>query len=376
MSNFEGVRPTLECIGIADYKNQLFRRFQRDGFEFNIMVVGETGLGKTTFINNLFLSNIGQLKTLSTTKVIQERTFYLVEENTRVKITLVDTPGFGNQINNCYCWRPLVEYIDKKNSEYLNRELKIYRPIKIPDTRIHVCLYFINPNGHGMKEIDKKCIKKLHDKVNLIPIISKADTLTKTELDKFKQTIINDIHNEGIKIYNFPEDSTTVENTETRHLPYAIVCSTNTIIDKNGLKIRVRQYPWGQVEVDNLDHNDFVLLKNNLMKKHLIDLILDTNNVHYENYRYTKLSQVIEKNDYDKIMGKKEQVFADSVKKRINIIEKKERQLDIIINEKINVLDNKKRRLEKLSKEVEKIKISCPSLFVCHHKHSPTAYDI
>lgn len=40
--------------------------------------------------------------------------------------------------------------------------------------------------GHGLKSIDLVCMKKLDTKVNIIPIIAKADTISKTELQKFK----------------------------------------------------------------------------------------------------------------------------------------------------------------------------------------------
>ena len=47
------------------------------------------------------------------------------------------------------------------------------------DTRIHSCLYFITPNGHGLKSLDLVCMKKLDSKVNIIPVIAKADTVNK-----------------------------------------------------------------------------------------------------------------------------------------------------------------------------------------------------
>ena len=49
-----------------------------------------------------------------------------------------------------------------------------------------MCLYFITPNGHGLKSIDLVCMKKLDSKVNIIPIIAKADTINKQEMAKFK----------------------------------------------------------------------------------------------------------------------------------------------------------------------------------------------
>lgn len=51
--------------------------------------------------------------------------------------------------------------------------------------------YFFDPNdlptcNYRLKSIDLVCMKKLDTKVNIIPIIAKADTISKTELQKFK----------------------------------------------------------------------------------------------------------------------------------------------------------------------------------------------
>jgi len=48
----------------------------------------------------------------------------------------------------CCSWKPLVEYIDLRYEEYMNAEARVNRRI-VPDTRVHCCLYFISPNGHG-----------------------------------------------------------------------------------------------------------------------------------------------------------------------------------------------------------------------------------
>lgn len=47
------------------------------------------------------------------------------------------------------------------------------------------------PNIFSLKSIDLVCMKKLDTKVNVIPIIAKADTISKTELQKFKVCIFN-----------------------------------------------------------------------------------------------------------------------------------------------------------------------------------------
>ena len=45
-------------------------------------------------------------------------------------------------------------------------------------------------------------------------------------------------------------------------------------------------------QIENLEHCDFIPLRNMLVRTHLQDLKDVTNNVHYENYRCRKLAGV------------------------------------------------------------------------------------
>ena len=45
-------------VGFANLPNQVHRKYVKKGFEFTLMVVGESGLGKSTLINSLFLTDL------------------------------------------------------------------------------------------------------------------------------------------------------------------------------------------------------------------------------------------------------------------------------------------------------------------------------
>lgn len=75
-------------------------------------------------------------------------------------------------------------------------------------------------------------------------------------------------------------------------VPFAIVGSNCLIENADGKKVRGRKYPWGIVDIESMDHCDFVPLRNMLIRTHLQDLKEVTNNVHYENYRCRKLAGV------------------------------------------------------------------------------------
>ncbi|XP_054663129.1 septin-10 isoform X14 [Grus americana] len=193
------------------------------------------------------------------------------------------------------CYQPIVDYIDAQFEAYLQEELKIKRSLfSYHDTRIHVCLYFISPTGHSLKTLDLLTMKSLDSKVNIIPIIGKADSISKTELQKFKNKIMSELVSNGVQIYQFPTDDETVSKINTimnGHLPFAVVGSTEEVKVGNKM-VRARQYPWGVVQVENENHCDFVKLREMLICTNMEDLREQTHARHYELYRRCRLEEM------------------------------------------------------------------------------------
>ncbi|MGH0144105.1 UNVERIFIED_CONTAM: hypothetical protein FKN15_063012 [Acipenser sinensis] len=195
--------------------------------------------------------------------------------------------------NNSY--QHVVNYIDAQFESYLQEELKIKRSLhNYHDTRIHACLYFIAPTGHSLKSLDLVTMKKLDSKVNIIPVIAKADTISKSELHKFKIKIMSELVSNGVQIYQFPIDDENVAKINTTmnsHLPFAVVGSTEEVKIGNKM-VKARQYPWGVVQVENESHCDFVKLREMLICVNMEDLREQTHTRHYELYRRCKLEEM------------------------------------------------------------------------------------
>ena len=48
-------------------------------------------------------------------------------------------------------------------------------------------------------------MRHLSNKVNIVPVIAKADCLTQTEIGTLKRKILQEIQDNDIKIYSLPE---------------------------------------------------------------------------------------------------------------------------------------------------------------------------
>ncbi|KAL5272148.1 hypothetical protein ACHWQZ_G000387 [Mnemiopsis leidyi] len=302
MSEGRGRVRTGGYVGFADLPNQVHRKSVKKGFEFTLMVVGESGLGKSTLVNSLFLTDLYAKRApnsakdrINKTVTIETNCVEIEEKGVRLRLTVVDTPGFGDALNNDKCEEAIIKYVANQYEAYLQDESGLNRR-NIVDNRVHCCLYFISPYGRGLKPIDIKFMRSLHDKVNIVPVIAKADTLTKSEIRSLKARILEEIEEASIRIYQFPEcdsdeDEDFVEmNKDLKEsLPFAVIGS-NTFIVKEGNRVIGRQYPWGVVEVENPEHSDFGKLRNMLIRTHMQDLKEVTRDVHYENFRSQKLS--------------------------------------------------------------------------------------
>lgn len=129
---FSGLE-TPGYVGFANLPNQVHRKSVKKGFEFTLMVVGESGLGKSTLVNSLFLTDlypervipdaIGMIhfhylpnmlwihliskfteKTNQTVK-LDASTVEIEERGVKLRLTVVDTPGYGDAIDNTDCFQ-------------------------------------------------------------------------------------------------------------------------------------------------------------------------------------------------------------------------------------------------------------------------------
>ncbi|XP_010168142.1 septin-2 isoform X1 [Antrostomus carolinensis] len=298
-------------VGFANLPNQVHRKSVKKGFEFTLMVVGESGLGKSTLINSLFLTDLYPeriipgaavlnevyclLEKIERTVQIEASTVEIEERGVKLRLTVVDTPGYGDAINCRDCFKTIISYIDEQFERYLHDESGLNRR-HIIDNRVHCCFYFISPFGHGLKPLDVEFMKAIHNKVNIVPVIAKADTLSLKERERLKKRILDEIEEHGIKIYHLPdaesdEDEDFKEQTRLlkASIPFCVVGS-NQLIEAKGKKVRGRLYPWGVVEVENPEHNDFLKLRTMLIT-HMQDLQEVTQDLHYENFRSERLKR-------------------------------------------------------------------------------------
>ncbi|XP_047113097.1 septin-2 isoform X2 [Schistocerca piceifrons] len=293
-----------DYIGFATLPEQVHRKSVKRGFEFTLMVVGESGLGKSTLVNSLFLSDLYKDRRvpdanerIEKTTSIEKKTMDIEERGVRLRLTVVDTPGFGDAVNCEDSWRACCNYVDEQFQQYFRDESGLNRK-NIQDNRVHCCLYFVPPYGHGLRQLDLEFLRRLHRKVNIVPVIAKADTLTANEVRRLKERVMADIEDNKIQIYQFPDCDTDEDEDfkqQDRELkacvPFAVVGS-NTVLEVAGKRVRGRQYPWGVVEVENPKHSDFIKLRTMLISTHMQDLKDVTQDVHYENFRAQCISQI------------------------------------------------------------------------------------
>ncbi|KAG7660412.1 uncharacterized protein J8A68_006068 [[Candida] subhashii] len=327
-----------------------YRKDAKKGIKFTFMVVGESGTGKTTFINSLLNKKVlnhrydpntencvGETKVLSFTSaksvalpntsiltrnefnprtIHEEPGIALTETEVEIMdgdvmklyLNIIDTPGFGENLNNELCFIEIENYLKQQFDLVLAEETRIKRNPRFIDTRVHVMLYFITPTGHGLREIDIQCMKRLSKYVNIIPVIGKADSFTESELAYFKKQIRIDIEKFNVPTFQFDsylneydedEDFDLIEESKflANLQPFAIITSEesfeiNDPTTGQSKTIRARQYPWGLVDINDTKYSDFSILKSVILGSHLQDLKDLTHDFLYETYRTERLTKV------------------------------------------------------------------------------------
>lgn len=279
---------------------------------FSLMVIGESGLGRLTFINSLCGGNKIVQTSLTAAQEPFSRKLTLRHENVeledneghKISLNIIDTPNFAHAINCDDDFKIVVDFIRHQFDEVLLEESRVKRNPRFKDGRIHVLLYLINATGHGLSEIDVKFMQHVSGLVNLIPVIAKADSLTPAELKLNKQLILEDLVNYNIKYYTFNEHDYELEYVDdeivayNKYLnslvPFAVMGANRfqeQASDEDVLKLRVLNPAYAKpINIELPEFNDFTILKNILLITHLNEFKEVTHDSIYEHYRTEALS--------------------------------------------------------------------------------------
>lgn len=263
-----------------------------------------------------------------------------------------------------------MEFIDSRHEDYLRNETSPKADAK-EDLRVHACLYFIQPTGRTLKSIDLRIMKELSMRVNLIPIISKADTITPVEMVAFKERIRQCLQYHKISFFTpsiLNDDNETVAEVQklTSAMPFSVI-SSEEYHEVNKKLVCGRKYLWGIAEVENENHCDFKKLKTMLMKSHMHDLISQTEDIHYENYRSRTLegygrnddeTEDVATKNLDMVI-KEEMEIKERFKERVKLEESRfiswEEKLRVKREELNKDLEQKHRRIKVLEDETSRI---------------------
>ena len=279
-------------IGLSQIIEQRCKITIEKGITYNVMVMGQIGVGKTTLINSLFNTNILDTEHESSDIQLQKNKFILENDTMRLNFTCIETTQYGNQRDNSFVWTPITTYLDEQIKLYIFQEEQPHRQ-QLVDNRVHVCLYLFELSGnetHPIKLLDILSMKEVSKKCNLIPIISKVDILSPIELISYKKRIREIFDIQNIEICKFLNDDKDIEMVENENFPFGII-TTQELNDNESLK---RKYVWNEIEIEDPILNDFTMLKNFILNEHIISLIESTER-YYEFQRSKILNIRIEK---------------------------------------------------------------------------------
>lgn len=256
-----------------------------------ILLVGEDGVGRTTLLRNLFgayAPDPSGFAVADGSAPGARKAFYQSPERLATEVTVQDkeqkvswhyivqdTPGLFGDISSSVELADeqmnIMNLIRQSRISYFEAERDPGRRTPVahrPDCRMDVCLYLLPP--HTMRRVDIDFMKRIAQEIPLIPVLTKADAMTREELKEFRtrlQTVLSDgqhvdyqnQHYQSDGVWTFSKEAMAAAG-DTHGPPYATICSKD--MDKSvSTAWPVREYDWGKCETLLAEHSDLPILR-------------------------------------------------------------------------------------------------------------------
>ncbi|KJZ70631.1 hypothetical protein HIM_09986 [Hirsutella minnesotensis 3608] len=352
-------------------------RRRKDPTPFNILIAGTRNSGKTSFLEFLKTALTLPASRRPTRKsdfddfrvpspaVGNFISHYLESEmdGERIGLTLWDSEGLEKNLVDLQL-REMSAFLESKFEETFGEEMKVVRSPGVQDTHIHAVLLILDPstldrniaasrkmspeglrkssgilNGHQIsggldEDVDLQVLRALHGKTTVIPVISKADTVTTKHMSVLKKAVWDSIKkanldpleplglddssdSESDRISEGDEDNgdkssaspspmsspkpssgalsplsnrsrsdSTLKDDEKPPLPLSIISPDLYEPDVVG-----RRFPWGFADPYNQQHCDFQRLKEAVFREWRTDLRETSREQWYEGWRTSRLKR-------------------------------------------------------------------------------------
>ncbi|XP_061558205.1 septin-4-like isoform X6 [Phycodurus eques] len=227
-----------EYVGFAALPNQVHRKAVKKGFAFTPMVAGESGLGKSTLINGLFLTDLYKDRKIPNAEAGSIwRTTWSSSSIGSSGTRAASTAG-TSETTACTAASTSSRLTDtgpRGAASLRDQHLPLRRP-RLGRRRRR--LREARPAAQGSRASRPNNARRVR------------------------------------RVTVAVQDS----------VPFAVIGS-NVLAESRGRRVKGRTYPWGVAEVESAAHSDFLLLRDMLVRTHMRDLKDVTRESHYENYR-------------------------------------------------------------------------------------------
>lgn len=241
-------------------------------------------------------------------------------------ITLWDSEGFENNLVDIQL-DAVTRFLEDKFENTFDEEMKVIRQPHSRDTHIHCTFLLLDPArlDNNMKvskekvkrmekpaaqfplnvldeDLDLRVLKTIAERTTVVPVISKADTVTTKHMAQLKKAVADCLKNAGLNPLaqlmddteegdeEEGEDAAAQDTGDTPVIPMSIISPDEDTLHPSFTDPVGRYFPWGFADPYDQKHCDFSKVKEVVFEDWMADLRVVSRDIWYENWRTQKLN--------------------------------------------------------------------------------------